>query len=91
MRRNIQIRKSVSKDNDFTSVLEAAVRDVCTVGDGAFKISCDPEISGNIIIEWYPAERVKFTRRRGRIREVSFYTDYFKNGRKSLQILKKMI
>ena len=72
-------------------MLESAVKDACTVGDGAFKISCDPEISGNIIIEWYPAERVKFTRRRGRIREVSFYTDYFKNGRKSLQILKKMI
>lgn len=74
--------ETLAKDNDFTSVLEAAVRDVCTVGDGAFKISCDPEISENIIIEWYPAERVKFTRRRGRIREVSFYTDYFKNGRK---------
>ena len=73
---------TLAKSNDFETKIEEFLRDICTVGDGAFKLSYDSEISKDVIIEWYPAERVKFVRRRGRIVEVKFYTDYYKSGRK---------
>lgn len=71
----------IAKDNDFEELFGDAVKDCAIVGDGAFKISFDPEISDNLIIEFYPAERVEFVHRRGRIREVRFYTD-IKHDRK---------
>ena len=74
--------KALARENEIESKLEAFVRDICIVGDGAFKISYDRDVSDNIIIEWYPAERVRFVRRRGRITEVKFYTDYDRNGRR---------
>lgn len=72
----------IEKENDFEEKLAECLTDVCTVGDGAFKISYDAEISDTVIIEWFPAERVRFIRRRGHIRGVKFYTEYFRNGRK---------
>lgn len=74
--------KTLEKSNKLNDVLKEALTDVGIVGDGAFKISYDKLISENLIIEWYPAERVKFTYVRGGIREVTFYTDYVENRRK---------
>jgi hypothetical protein len=74
--------KSIEKSNDFGEILKETLTDIGIVGDGAFKISYDKSISTDPIIEWYPAERVKFTYVRGRIREIIFYTDYSENGKK---------
>lgn len=74
--------KTLEKSNKLNNVLKEALIDIGIVGDGAFKISYDKSISENLIIEWYPAERVKFTYVRGRIREVIFYTDYVENRKK---------
>ena len=70
-----QLWEAVSTENHFEELLETAVRECAIVGDGAWKISFDPEISGTAILEFFPAERVEFVRRRGRIVEVRFYTD----------------
>ena len=35
--------------------------DLCVVGDGAFKVSCDTAVSDVPIVEWYPAENIDFT------------------------------
>ena len=78
----VELWESIAEANDFESRLEECVTDICVVGDGAFKLSFDKEISDKIIIEWYPAERVRFIYRRGHVRGVNFYTDYYKNGRK---------
>jgi hypothetical protein len=72
----------IAKANDFEDRLEECLTDVCTVGDGAFKISFDRDISDKVIIEWYPAERVQFIYRRGHVRGIKFYTDYFQKDRK---------
>lgn len=71
-----------SQNNNFALTLKNAIRDLCVVGDGAFKISYDKAVSDVPLIEWYPAERVDFTRVRGQIREVAFYTDYISNHSK---------
>lgn len=74
--------EEIAKANEWEDKLETCLADVCTVGDGAFKLSYDRELSDKVIIEWFPAERVQFMRRRGHIRGVKFYTDYYRNGRR---------
>lgn len=66
----------IEKENDFKKLLKKATEEVLKVGDGAFKISFDESISKLPIIEFYAAEDVEFIRRRGRIREIKFYTRY---------------
>ena len=36
---------TLAKSNDFETKIEEFLRDICTVGDGAFKLSYDSEIS----------------------------------------------
>ncbi len=72
----------IEKKNKLPEDLKELVTDIGIVGDGAFKISFDKEITDKPIIEWYPAERVKFKQARKQIREIIFYTDYYeKNSR----------
>lgn len=79
---NAELWQEIEKENEFAKILKRAVKDLGIVGDGAFKISYDKEISDKPIIEWFPAERVKFVYKRGRIREVIFYTNYFEKNKK---------
>lgn len=71
---NTEAWESIARENDFDHLFEQAIRECATVGDGAFKLSADPGISDKIIIEFFPAERVRFKRQRGRIREIAFLT-----------------
>ncbi|MGN0298541.1 MAG: capsid protein [Lachnospiraceae bacterium] len=71
----------IEKDNKFKLVLERAVQDALVVGDGAFKISIDTQLSKYPIVEWYSGERVEFVRNRGRLREIIFKTPYRKDHR----------
>ena len=72
----------IEEDSKLAEVLKTALTDIGIVGDGAFKISFDKGISELPIVEWFPAERVKFKYNRGRIREIEFYTEYIKKGRR---------
>ena len=56
-----EVWEKIQKENNFADVLESAIKDLAIVGDGAFKISFDNEISELPIIEWYGAEKVKYT------------------------------
>lgn len=74
--------QDIEQSNEFAEVLRESLTDIGVVGDGAFKISYDKAISDLPIIEWYPAERVQFIYKRGRIREVVFYTEYIHDYKK---------
>ena len=74
--RQKEIWEDMKKDNDFSKLLEDALSDVLSIGDGAFKVSIDTEISPYPILEWYPGDRVEFVKQRGRVREVVFKTPY---------------
>lgn len=60
------------RDARFEDLIESAIKDSLVVGDGAFKLSLDTEISPYPLIEWVPGERVDFTRHKGRLKEVVF-------------------
>lgn len=72
----------IEKDSKLDEILKTMLADLGIVGDGALKISFDKDVSDFPIIEWFPAERVKFKRNRGRIREIDFYTEYVSNGKR---------
>lgn len=66
----------ISKDNEAVKLLGEAITDTLTEGDGAFKITVDTDITEYPMIEFFSGEHVDYTRKRGRLQEVIFYTDY---------------
>lgn len=73
--------EEIAKDNEFAKKMERALKEVLYIGDGAFKITIDTEVSDYPILEWYPGDRVEFIRRRDRIREAVFKTPYQVKGK----------
>ena len=73
---------TISDENKLNKVIEKAVKECLTVGDGAFKISYDTDISVYPIIEFIPADFVDYEYHRGRLKEVVFYTDICENRKR---------
>lgn len=68
--------KKIEKENGFKTLLETAVSECLYLGDGAFKISLDEQVSQYPIIEWYPADAIDIVYTRGRLKEVIFKSSY---------------
>lgn len=66
----------ISKDNNFEELLKTALCKTMVDGDGAFKITYDPEITKIPIIEFYSGPRVDYEVVRGRLVAVEFVTEY---------------
>ena len=66
----------ITKQNDIKDITKKAVSEVLIVGDGAFRLSYDPEISPEPIIEFIAGDDVEYEMKRGRITEVIFKTQY---------------
>lgn len=64
----------IAAENNFGRLLKNAIRKAVALGDGAFRISFDPDISQLPIIEFFSADRVRFNYRRGRVCECIFVT-----------------
>ena len=81
--------EAIAKDNNFPGLLRRAIKDTITVGDGAWKLSNDPELSDYPIIEYFSGEQVDFIYKRGRLREVIFRTIY--NASNSKDVYKRQL
>lgn len=64
----------IAEDCRWTDIVGEAVSGVLTVGDGAFKISIDEDVSPYPLLEFWPGDRVEYLRRHGRIVGVVFKT-----------------
>lgn len=73
--------EQIEKDNKFRKKLEKCLQETLYIGDGAFKITIDTEVSEYPIIEWYPGERIEIIRHRGRVKEIIFKTPYIDSQR----------
>ena len=62
----------IAKANGFGALLKKACKKAVALGDGAFKISFDADLSPLPIIEFYGADRLRFVYERGRITQVVF-------------------
>lgn len=68
--------EQIAEENNFRDLLSSALSQTLYIGDGAFKISIDTDISKYPIIEFYPGDKVEFIYHRGRVREIIFKTFY---------------
>ena len=59
-------------ENNFKQILEKAIKQTLVIGDGAFKISIDKELSEYPIIEYWSGDNVEFCYKRGRLQKVIF-------------------
>lgn len=71
----------ISKECEFAKLIEKSLKEVLYIGDGAFKVTIDTQMSEYPILEWYPGDKVEIVRRRGRVYEVIFKTDYRAEGK----------
>lgn len=78
----------LASENDFSGLTAQAIADVLVTGDGAFKISLDPEVSGEPILEFWGADSVEYIRRHGRIQEIHFLSPVGDKGRILKEIYK---
>ncbi len=74
-----EVWEEIAKENDFEQLLSSALTQVLYIGDGAFKISLDSDVSTKPIIEFYAGDSVDYTYSRGRLREIIFKTKYEHN------------
>lgn len=71
--------KKIEEDNNFTETIAEAITEALIVGDGAFKITYDPDISKYPILEFVPGDRVQYTIKHKRVIEVIFNTTYHRD------------
>lgn len=67
---------------DFIQLVGQAVIDTLVDGDGAFKISVDPDISAFPLVEFVGADRIDYEYTRGKITAVIFNTPYIVHGQR---------
>lgn len=65
---------AVYEENNLDDIIESAITDVQVLGDGAFKLSIDSNVSKYPIVEWVPGDKIDFKLKRGRLEEIVFYT-----------------
>lgn len=71
----------VAAENRFKKLVTHAIQEVLVVGDGAFKVSIDTDLSDVPILEFFGGELVEFDFNRGRIQEIRFLGRYEQNKR----------
>ena len=71
----------IAEDNDLRELLTEALQGTLAIGDGAFKISYDTDVSQLPIIEFFSGEQVEFELQRGRIKAVRFKSTKMVNDR----------
>lgn len=77
-----RIWAEIEKENKFRKLFEKSLKEALFIGDGAYKISIDTQISQFPILEWYPGEKIELAWSKGRLKEVVFKTPYDANGQR---------
>ena len=72
----------IENENNFSELIKSAVTKALYLGDGAFKISFDKEVSDHPIIEFYGADEVDLEYSRGKFKKAVFKTVYMHDKHK---------
>lgn len=73
---NKQLWEEIEKDNKFRKKFEKSLKEVLFIGDGAYKIAINTEVSQYPLLSWYSGEKVELIWQDGRLNEVVFKTLY---------------
>lgn len=72
-----ELWEEIEKDNRFyEKVFPDALKEMLIAGDGAFKLSLDPDVSDQPIIEFYSGASVEYEYKRGRLQAIVFLICY---------------
>lgn len=52
-----QLWEEIENDNKFRRKFERSLKEVLYIGDGAYKVTIDTDISQYPLLEWYPGRR----------------------------------
>ncbi len=74
--------EEIAEDNRWPRLANDSIAEALCTGDGAYKISIDPELSKLPIIEFYGADRVTPVFKRGRLQEIVFHSLYSARSQK---------
>lgn len=66
----------IAEENDFIELVKQAITETLYIGDGAFKISFDTNLSKYPILEFYSGDKTEIIKDRGRVKEIVFKTVY---------------
>lgn len=77
----LMLWKEIQEDLDFSEILNQAIVDTLALGDGAFKVSVDTNLSEFPLVEFYAGSNVDYSYQRGKLKEVTFYTKYKKDSK----------
>ena len=66
----------IAEENDFIELVKQAITETLYIGDGAFKISFETNLSKYPIWEFYTVDKTEITKDRGRVKEIVFKTVY---------------
>ena len=81
--------QKIANDNNLKKLFKQAIKDTLYVGDGAFKISVDSDVSDEPIIEFYPGDKIDLIYKRGRLVEIVFKTVKIQEGTTRKYLLKE--
>lgn len=70
----------IADETDFPALVHQAITETLVTGDGAFKLSIDPDVSGHPLIEFWAADHVEYEVARGRITAVIFVSQHTAAG-----------
>lgn len=76
------IWEHIEEENGFIKGLESTVKQVLVIGDGAYKLTYDTDISEYPIPEFFAGDMIEFVNKRGRLQEIVFKTVYEHDYRK---------
>ena len=75
----------IANDIDFDHVVSKAITDTLVVGDGAFRIAIDTDVTQYPIVEYYSGDQVDYLMCGGKLFGVYFWIDKF-DGRKKYRL-----
>lgn len=75
-----ELWNAIAEENHIKRLVEKAIRETLVIGDGAWKVSIDSELSQYPILEFYPGDKVEFCWKRGRIKKIIFKSCYTREG-----------
>lgn len=73
--------EAIAEEVDLPALTEQAVAGALALGDGAFKISADAELSEIPIVEFWSGDRVEYHTRHGRVTQVDFWSSYWEGSK----------
>ena len=80
------IWETVASENHFDKLLMRAISETLYIGDGAWKVSLDKELSEYPILEFFPGDRIEYTMARGRVKEIIFKSEVKSNDGKPYEL-----